>query len=107
MIVVDETYSLETLGKRGLECLTTLCPCPLLGLGADSCAGAGVDSDFVSFLGSSFFSALPLPLPLALALLELALVLDSALASLPSGDKFEGTEMDDRSSPSSARMAMI
>jgi hypothetical protein len=90
-----KTYNRETLGNRGFECLISLCPCPCpfpfeVGAEVDSLGvGAGADADFSSFLGSSFFSVVVL-----------------ALAS-PSGPRFDGISIEPKSSPSSARNAMI
>lgn len=93
------TYSLETLGKSGLGCLTSLCPCPCpFPFPSLDAVGSGVEA-FCSCFGSSFFGAAS------------SFFSDSDVEAegveLPSGPRSLGTSIEDRSSPSSARMAII
>lgn len=101
-----ETYSRETEGKIGLACLISLCPCPCDAAPPDEEeaeeeeAGAPEDPCLTSTFFFSAFSAFGASASASLA--GAAEELDE-----PGGERSLGISRDARSSPSSARTAII
>ena len=94
------TYNRETLGNKGLECLITLCPFPFPWLGSSFFSGAG--AAFFSSLGAAFSSFFFFSSFFSSFCSE-----DEELgADESSGPRFDGTSIEDKSSPSSARIAI-